>query len=186
MGSVVDHRKITCLDGPVCDIGVLRIAVQHILEFALNILVGDGAVGDLEDDVLIVREFELRGDGEGRRKGQGSIGMMSSILGGPGIDDPEVLLFGRLIQGVLHHALLQFRRDLLAKAFLNDGSGDLAGAESANACLAAEGPDDLLALLPELVGGDFDAERGRTIGLPFDGNFHRDSAGIRPVAGAER
>ena len=52
--------------------------------------------------------------------------------------------------------------------------------------LRPEGPDDLLALLPELVGGDFDAESGRTIGLPFDGNFHRESAGIRPVAGAER
>ena len=68
--------------------------------------------------------------------------------------------------------MLQFTGDLVAIALLNDGPRNLAGTESGDPSLVAEGPDDFEALLLQVGRGNFDGEPGRTVRLSFDGNFH--------------
>ena len=104
---------------------------------------------------------------------------MSDVLGVFDVENLNLLVFPeRLLNAVLEEAVLDLGGNVLAVAFLNDGLGGFPGAESRNFSLGHEGFDDLVALLGNGLGGDFDTEGSGTIFFFLQADVH-DEIGLR-------
>ena len=90
-----------------------------------------------------------------------------------------------LLNAVLEKAVFDLGGNVLAVALLNDGLGGFPGAESRNFSLGHKGFNDLVALLGNGLGGDFDTEGGDTIFFFLQADIH-DCVNIWAFRGGEK
>lgn len=110
---------------------------------------------------------------------------MRDVLGVLDVENLNLFVFLEcLLNAVLEKAVFDLGGNVLAVALLNDGLGGFPGAESRNFSLGHKGFNDLVALLGNGLGGDFDTEGGDTIFFFLQADIH-DEIGLRFRGGAK-